>query len=217
MRIPLATSMQRQQGAALLIMLTMMVLASSYILVKKLNSKSGLTEKNNQTLATLGNIKEALLGFNTVNTRLPCPAIPKSFGKEDPNPFGVGPCTVLHGFVPAVSLGIAGPTNLDGLLLDAWGNPIRYSFDLSNLRVCSTASCSSPVTGVTAVIYSMGADGALRPTSTDQSENGETRTSTLNAGPLGIRYWVSNDPDFVSHEYSTASGNEFDDLVRWVL
>lgn len=226
-RIPHASIFRRQKGAALLILLTVLILASSYVLVRKLNSSTGSTGKNNKTLVTLENIKEALLGFAAANDRLPCPAIPSSAGMEDPP--GGGTCTEPHGFVPVVTLGLASITNQDNLLLDAWDNPIRYSLTtitafttgpitgVADLRVCAAASCSSPlISNAPVVIYSMGADGALRPTSTDQSENGETRISAGTVGPLGIRYWITNDTDFVSHELSLVSGNEFDDLVRWI-
>jgi hypothetical protein len=33
----------------------------------------------------------------------------------------------LHGFVPARTLGLSGPRNADGLLVDAWGIALRYS------------------------------------------------------------------------------------------
>ena len=38
-----------------------------------------------------------------------------------------------HGFVPATTLGIAGPRNDDNLLLDAWSNPLRYSVTASDV------------------------------------------------------------------------------------
>jgi hypothetical protein len=37
-----------------------------------------------------------------------------------------------HGFVPAATLGLPGARNQDQLLLDAWGNPLRYSVSSSD-------------------------------------------------------------------------------------
>lgn len=79
--------------------------------------------------AQLLEIREALYGFAQANGRLPCPATVSSDGKEDPvggAPAG-GACTNEHGFVPIATLGFSGAVNSDGLLLDAWQNPVRYS------------------------------------------------------------------------------------------
>lgn len=222
---------RRQQGAVLLILLTMMVLASSYILLAELNSSALSTRQTNQTVKILADAKEALQGFAAVNNRLPCPATPASAGIEDPPV--TGQCTQDHGFVPVVTLGLASAVNQDSLLLDAWGNPVRYSVSNSNgriftvgpivpglnadLSVCGDAGCStSLVTDAVAVLYSMGKDGALQPVSTDQRENGETRLPAGVTGPSGIRYRVSNDRRFVSREVNLVSGNEFDDLLQWI-
>lgn len=222
---------RRQQGAVLLILLTMMVLASSYLLLRKLNGGTQSMAQTSHTVKILSAVQEALLGFAAVNNRLPCPATPSSAGREDPPATGV--CREDHGFVPAVTLGLAGDMNQDSLLLDAWGNPVRYSVSDSNSRaftvgpivpglspdltVCGEAGCSTIlIPDAVAVLYSTGKDGALRPAGTDQRENGETRMSTGVSGPSGIRYWVSNDRLFVSREQSQVPGNEFDDLVRWI-
>ncbi len=222
---------RRQQGAVLLILLTMMVLASSYMLLGKLNSSAVSTRQTSQTVKILADAKEALQGFAAVNNRLPCPATPASAGIEDPPATGI--CTEDHGFVPAVTLGLAGAVNQDSLLLDAWGNPVRYSVTGSNSRaytvgpivpglnpdlsVCADTGCSMTlIVDAVVVLYSTGKDGASRPVSTDQRENGETRLSAGVTGPSGIRYWVSNDPLFVSREVSLVSGNEFDDLLKWI-
>lgn len=222
---------RRQQGAALLVLLIVMVTAASYVLLRKLNSHTGSVEQIHQTMKTLENAREALLGFAAVNNRLPCPATPVSVGVEDPPVTGM--CTTDHGFVPAVSLGLAGAVNQDGLLLDDWGNPVRYSVTSSNSRtytvgpitpglnpdlsVCGDAGCSlNLINDAVAVLYSVGQDGALQPVSVDQRENGETRLPGSVTGPTGIRYWVSNDRRFVSHESRQVPGNEFNDLVKWI-
>jgi len=75
----------------------------------------------------LRQFQEALYGFAQTFGRLPCPAIHTSDGKEE-DPGGVGDCFVSHGFLPNSTLNLSGRTNADGLLLDPWGNPYRYSF-----------------------------------------------------------------------------------------
>jgi hypothetical protein len=81
-------------------------------------------------LAQLRTIEEALYGFAQSQGRLPCPASDTSDGYEDGS---AGACAEPHGFVPATSLGLSGQLNVDSLLLDPWGNPIRYSVATSLL------------------------------------------------------------------------------------
>lgn len=88
------------------------------------------TTKRANTKQQLEDIKAAILGFAVAKRRLPCPAVAKpadltELGQEQP--VGGGACTAEHGFVPGRTLGLEGSYNLDNLLLDTWGNPIRYS------------------------------------------------------------------------------------------
>ena len=73
----------------------------------------------------LERIEEALFGFAQAHGYLPCPASAISSGVQDP--VGGGNCSFPHGFVPAATLGLAGRINTDGLLMDPWSNPYRYS------------------------------------------------------------------------------------------
>jgi len=87
--------------------------------------------KRERTAVQLKEIKRALVGFAISNGRLPCPALPDGNGLEGPNT-GSGLCTRNNAFVPAQTLGLTGPYNRDGLLLDSWNNPIRYSISSAN-------------------------------------------------------------------------------------
>lgn len=89
-----------------------------------LASRIESTQRSN-TQEQLEDIKNALIGFASAQGRLPCPAITTSSGLEDPVIGGA--CTTQHGFVPGRTLGLAGSYNRDNLLIDTWGNPIRYS------------------------------------------------------------------------------------------
>jgi type II secretory pathway pseudopilin PulG len=88
------------------------------------------TESNRRSdaQALINRVEEALYGFAQANGRLPCPASNASNGVEVRNVLD-GACTFNngHGFVPAVTLGLQGRVNADGLLLDPWLNPLRYS------------------------------------------------------------------------------------------
>lgn len=123
-------------------------------------------QRFDSTTAQLNEVRAALAGYALANDALPCPATPSSNGRAAAT--GTG-CTAQHGFVPAVTLGLPGARNDDQLLLDAWGDPIRYSVTASdadgdgnwdfvrpgemrnvtlavlapNLRVCTTAAGST--------------------------------------------------------------------------
>lgn len=81
--------------------------------------------KIKQSESRVDEVIEALYGFAAANGRLPCPATPTSAGQQ--SPAGGGNCTLMSGFVPGATLGLRGEYDADGLLLDAWGNPVRYS------------------------------------------------------------------------------------------
>lgn len=183
---------------------------------------------------------EALIGFAAARGYLPCPAEPTSGGEESRTAAApTAPCALRHGFVPAVALGLQGPVNEDGLLLDGWNNPLRYSVthadadgdgvwdftgagemadvgmaDLSaTLRICGQAACGSVrAEKIPAVIYSLGRHAAF--TSADELENGGE--ATVAGGPSGREYGVGNDANFVATFYNDVPGAEFDDIVQWL-
>lgn len=145
--------------------------------------------------------------------------------------------SVYVGFLPAATLGFT-PVDASGYAVDAWGltqNRIRYavssqtinsitlpftktsgmrSAGMSNIASATTLLyvCNSG-TGVTGtncntagtlassvpiVIWSLGPNAASGGTSTDEAEN------------------LDNDRIFVSRIQSSATGDEFDDIVTWI-
>ena len=102
-----------------------------------------------QTINTLENAKQSLLGYAQQQGRLPCPATAINFqgntdagssGQENPlggthnitHPIPAVPnCVVQSGFLPAATLGIQ-PTDAQGFALDAWNNRIRYAVAADN-------------------------------------------------------------------------------------
>lgn len=174
-------------------------------------------ERRRATRELLLEVEQALLGFAAAQGRLPCPATAASSGREEP--LGGGVCAGQHGFVPAADLGIRGSIDADGLLLDAWGNPLRYSVTDANassftssgsgslralglavlapdLRVCpSGTSCANPVaTAVPAVLVSPGRNWG-EPPSVHEAKN------------------LGTGRDFVFREYND---NDFDDIIVWL-
>ena len=190
----------------------------------------------NRSAATteLESITEAMYGHAQTTGRLPCPALVTSAGVEAPN--GGGVCTSAHGFVPATTLGIQGSIDTNGLLLDPWGNPYRYSVSVlasggnrvftsvagmqsqfavgalpvNNNLICiaGAIACGAPVyaNSVPALVYSMGADWASF-TSALQLEN-------ANSVVAGFRMASNN--DFANSDYSEEGANAFDDILVWI-
>ncbi len=92
-----------------------------------LNSREQLMQSRADLQLT--NARNALLGFAARNGRLPCPASADSAGTETLNEIG---CDIYQGFLPVVSLGLAGPLDAQILLLDPWSKRIDYSVSSSD-------------------------------------------------------------------------------------
>lgn len=105
------------------------------------------TTRRDNTKKQLENIRTALLGFASAKGRLPCPTTTTGSGLEVPFPGSttVIPCSLQHGFIPGKTLGIDGAYNRDNLLIDVWGNPIRYSVTTTNAN--PNAFTSAPGAG----------------------------------------------------------------------
>jgi prepilin-type N-terminal cleavage/methylation domain-containing protein len=88
------------------------------------------TTRRDNTKKQIEEIRAAILGFASAQGRLPCPTTTTGAGLSQPPAGGV--CNLQHGFVPARTLGINGTFNQDNLLVDTWGNPIRYSVTAAN-------------------------------------------------------------------------------------
>jgi len=199
-------------------------------------------DQRKTSLSALTEISQALTGFALANDRLPCPATPNSAGIE--NPSGGGVCTTQHGFVPATTLGLSGHINVDGLLLDPWNNPYRYSITNSNgsafstnsgmvavtmaaltpnLTICTTTTGSTPTACANAAttlssnaVAIVYAYGKNWSSAPVSSEELENQGATLGAGPSSLNYPVANDIVFVNRDYSNVAGIEYDDQFVWL-
>jgi len=125
------TATRRQSGFSLLelaivLLIVGLMLSSAIMPLSSRVEQQRVTDTRNQ----LAVIQEALTGYALARDALPCPATPASNGQAA---VSGGGCTRQHGFVPAVTLGLPGAQNQDHLLLDAWGNPIRYSVSNSDV------------------------------------------------------------------------------------
>ena len=207
-------------------------------LVMPLSSRMD-NQRYQATEASLDDVREAIIGYALVNDALPCPATPTSNGTAATTGGG---CTVQHGFVPAVTLGLSGAQNNDQLLLDGYSNPIRYSVSSSDfdgdsnwdftfpgemrdvqianvtpdLDVCTTAAGSSATAcSGAATTLTATAPAVIYSMGKDWS----TFTSADQQENVGASlggYDVAADQVFVSRTLSAATANEFDDIVTWV-
>lgn len=118
---------QLQHGFTLLEMAIVLVILAALLSYTFMPLRAQLETANiKEARSKLAQIEDALYGFAIANGRLPCPTLPGEDGlsaPEDP----VSACDSYIGFVPSVTLGLKGEINCDGLLLDPWGRPYRYS------------------------------------------------------------------------------------------
>lgn len=109
--------LRRQRGAALLLLVAVLGLGTASLLISAFGRNTGEAERQQRTLATLAQARDALLGFAATNGRLPRPAASALDGRER-----AADCandTECSGFLPWVALGVDG--------VDAWGKLLRYS------------------------------------------------------------------------------------------
>ena len=109
------------------------------------------TTRRDNTKKQLEDIKITLLGFASAKGRLPCPTTTDGAGLEQPQPAG-GVCISPHGFIPGRTLGINGAYNRDNLLIDSWGNPIRYSVTANNSNAFTSAPGAGGMKDVTMAV-----------------------------------------------------------------
>ncbi|MCE7901541.1 MAG: type II secretion system protein [Gammaproteobacteria bacterium PRO9] len=202
-------------------------------------------QKVDATRQQLEQIRQALVGYALANDALPCPATPASNGLSSTTASGCTrqhgfiPAVTLgltgnrnedHLLLDAWG----SPIRYSVTRSDSNGNGqwdfVRpgemHSVTMANLapalRVCTTAAGSTPTDcansastlagNAPAAILSLGKDWATTA-SADERENAE---ATVGGGPSGRNYRVAGDDVFVSRSPSSASGDEFDDIVTWI-
>jgi len=151
----------------------------------------------------LQEIKDVLLGFVVVNSRLPCPDTDGD-GTEDACA-NTNATSSTGGNLPWADLGLKST--------DPWGRAYQYrvnnafttNFLLTTvgtgagiIRVCTDNTCAfTESSNVPVLVFSLGKNGSALPVSLDEQEN------------------TDGDGIFVSHDFSDGA-NAFDDLLVWV-
>ena len=227
--------MYTKNNAFTLIEMSIVLIVISLILAGTLKTVSIQRQqlKRDETRQMLETINKALIGFATVEGRLPCPDTTGD-GVED-RPGGLAPpppsnsdCDSDEGFLPFVDIGVSSE--------DAWGNRFRYrvrgtgveSFaDLPPSNAAPTtaddASFSMVDDGNISIVDRNGA-GIANNIPAIVLSYGENGRQTIAAGfPCAVNFPSSaedencnNDVTFLDDDYSSVAGAEYDDIVKWI-
>ncbi len=227
----------RVRGFSLIEMAVVMLIVG--MLLSGLFVALGSSAQNrNRITATseLENILEALYGFAQSTGRLPCPATATSAGVEAPVTTGI--CTVAHGFVPVATLGLQGAVNTDGLLMDPWGNPYRYSVSMLAMGINNPFTTSAGLTALFATgaitnppagplciagavacgvpIYANTVPALIYSMGADfggYTSAFQTENATFALVPA---YSMAADNNFVNADYAEEGASAFDDILVWI-
>lgn len=209
-----------QQSGFSLLELAIVLLILGILMSGVLVAVSETTEntRRTQTRQQLDSLREALYGFAQANGRLPCPALVSSDGTEargatfDSVEGGI--CENRFGYIPAATIGFSGAVNEDGLLTDAWNQPIRYAVGHDSLTNATNLADLYPFEDTTtlftirggnaevitnhaaSVLLSTGADGSISP-----------------PGSVNEDEYINGNITFISSSYSEEN---FDDIIIWM-
>ncbi len=195
--------------------------------------------RSQQTQKQLKEAIEALIGHAAANGRLPCPATAASNGQESFAAGGSalnGNCSNFQdGFLPAATLGLA-PTNSNGLLIDAWNQPIRYAVYTGTIngavnpftRIDGAKGATMPELGkVDALSICVSATGIAAANCGAAARLADRapavllsigRNGAIGGGGADEAANLNGDAVFVSHDPAPAgaANGEFDDIVVWL-
>lgn len=228
---------EKARGFSLIEMAVVMMIMG--LLLSGLFTAIGQSTENTRrtdTQAQLAIIEEALYGYAQAYGRLPCPSTDATAGIEAPAvPAADGDCTAEHGFVPHVTLGIQSQPMTNGLLVDAWRNPIRYSVSslmsganrvfTSTLGMRAQFASAIPIAPNVATLPCISdapaCAGVVQANTVpalafSMGRNALTFTSAdelENVGALLGTFQVPGDNEFVIDTYSEAN---YDDLMIWL-
>ena len=200
----------RQRGAAIMVMLLILIMGSAYLLLAKLNNSDPQQPRAVDTTAELGAIRDALIGYaQTHGGCLPCPGTAAAPGEAAPS------CgAVAVGDLPWIDLGTGAH--------DRWGRRYTYMVDGDFTTTCmphpatadlSVSTSAGTTNGLVAAVLSHGANGfgagglPPNPPANHIYERANRRTDLAATGALTQRVHTTD---------SAAIGGPFDDLAVWV-
>lgn len=195
----LTDSRKRQQGVALLMLVTLLVIAAAFALLERLNSRSIELAQASRTAAALGEAKTALIGYAlSSQTRpggLPCPDADND-GLSDPCDSAAN-----TGRLPIKTLGL-------GLLEDAGGETLWYALDpgfdaLGGVDINSDKPAALRVDGAaTEIVAVILAPGPALP--------GQSRAGARRNDPAS---YLEGDNADADNNFSRIAGGDFNDRI----
>ena len=217
----------RQQGFTLLelslVLVVVGILANMFIQPMGAQVETARRQRTDQLLDT---VEQALIGFAIAHGRLPCPAPWQGVAVEK-NSCAAGE---NFGVLPAVTLGLPGPRNEQGALLDGWNQPFRYA-----VSAADHPSAGSPG------LHDFTSSGEWREVGMSElaselqicavAVSGNCPAAQLLANQVPVLFFssgkaqqasatelenIDGDNVYVSHPFSQSSTNYFDDRIRWI-
>lgn len=218
---------QRQHGAALLLLLAVLSLAAASVLISAFGRNTQQAERQQRTLATLAQAREALLGFAATQGRLPRPAASALDGRE--RAADCADDAECNGFLPWVTLGVAG--------VDAWGKLLRYSVTPAMARapivsfsaiadrvvltrgergdfafVAGQAQCDVSAQCLPVVLFSQGKDHYGMAASGVRQRNTARDNLDEAANDSASRSFITRP----ASDNTALPGGTFDDMLTWI-
>ena len=218
---------RRQRGAALLLLVAVLGLGAASLLISAFGRDTGEARRQERTLATLAQARDALLGFAVTHGRLPRPAASALDGRER-----AADCASdadCSGFLPWVALGVAGA--------DAWGKLLRYSVTPEMARapvvpfsavanrvvmarggdgaytyVAGQALCDVSAQCLPVVLFSQG-KGNFGTAASGVPQSNTARGNLDEAANDGASRSIISRPATAS---DAVPGGAFDDMVAWI-
>jgi len=188
-----------------------------------------------ETAALLATVREALIGHVITTGVLPCPqplagAADISTSNTTTTGDNSPRCRQPQGGVPSNALGIVGRTDANGVLVDAWGQPVRYAVSLNSHASRGNAALpdwTTPGEPANVGIAELDADLQLcRVNASGDCPRREQRASAIVAVVLSTGADFSSDGPqienqdedavFVSLPESRVAGHVFDDQLTWL-
>ena len=206
----------RQQGAALMVMLVIMVIGVAAILVSVLSSSSLKIERDKTTADALAKAKTALIGYATSDPNypgeLPCPDV-NDDGQLTMNvDYSGSSCASPIGRLPWKTLGI--PELRDGAGEHLWyavaqnfwamGTPTINSNTTGNLTV-TDATNGTTVNNLVAIVFAPGSVLGGQDRSTTPANCTTTGSSSLAANMCASNYLEGTNPAATFNVFTAAS------------
>lgn len=190
----------KQRGAAMMVMLVIMIMGSAAFLVSALNSASVKIERDKKTADALAQAKEALIGRAAIDTTLPgslpCPNNMGGANDGVADSLSGNDCPDYIGRLPWKTLGLPD-------LRDSSGAPLWYALS-RNFRDNASNTLNSDSTGtlavvgspsavnVVAIVFAAGANLGGQSRSDTQTAACATSGSTIAQNLCAINYLEGN-------------------------